>query len=339
MAGQSASPRAGPLQRVVVVCSPGAPDEQTLKAADTVAQAQGGTITLLDIVEPPSEIDRIAAATGLSPPAIEERLVAERHERLSELVSKISPDSQPAIDVRVGKAFIEIIRYVIAHDVDLIVKAAEEADGLSRYLFTSTDQHLLRKCPCPVWLRPPGSAEAVRTVLAAVDVDDSLASEPQTLRGLNERIIETVAQLAGEQAIDAHILHVWDAPGEDLVRIWSDTPDPNRMAQDYVGDVQSRHWHALESLVGQATELVDPDRLSKVRLLPMLKRGSPRKVIAAQAAKLKPDVLVMGTIARTGVPGFIIGNTAEDILNSVDCSVLTVKPPDYESPIKPAEAD
>ena len=92
-------------------------------------------------------------------------------------------------------------------------------------------------------------------------------------------------------------------------------------------------------MVAQASELTEPERLNKVRLLPILKRGSPRKVIAAQAEKLQPDVLVMGTIARTGVPGFIIGNTAEDILNSVDCSVLTVKPPDYESPIKPAAAD
>ena len=338
MAGPPA-PRAGPLQRVVVVCSPGGSDEQTLKAADSLTLAQDGTITLLDIVEPPSDIDRIAAATGLSPPAIEERLVAERHETLAALASTAVAERRPAIDVRVGKAFIEIIRYVIAHDIDLIVKAAEEADGLSRFLFTSTDQHLLRKCPCPVWLRPPGSARSVRTVLAAVDVDDSLASEPQTLRGLNERIIETTVQLAGDQPIDAHILHVWDAPGEDLVRIWSDAPDPNRMAQDYVGDVQSRHWHALENLAGQAAEWIEPDRLKKVRLLPILKRGVPRKVIAAQAEKLKPDVLVMGTIARTGVPGFIIGNTAEDILNSVDCSVLTVKPPDYESPIRPAAAD
>lgn len=46
-----------------------------------------------------------------------------------------------------------------------------------------------------------------------------------------------------------------------------------------------------------------------------------------------PDILVMGTIARTGIPGFMIGNTAEDILNSVDCSVLTVKPPNYVSPL------
>jgi nucleotide-binding universal stress UspA family protein len=45
------------------------------------------------------------------------------------------------------------------------------------------------------------------------------------------------------------------------------------------------------------------------------------------------DLLVIGTLVRTGIPGLIIGNTAEDVLNAVDCSVLTVKPPGYVSPL------
>lgn len=34
----------------------------------------------------------------------------------------------------------------------------------------------------------------------------------------------------------------------------------------------------------------------------------------------------MGSVARTGIPGFIIGNTAESILGQVQCSVLVIKP-------------
>ena len=41
----------------------------------------------------------------------------------------------------------------------------------------------------------------------------------------------------------------------------------------------------------------------------------------------------MGTVGRTGIPGVIIGNTAEAILNRVTCSVLAVKPPDFETPV------
>ena len=39
-------------------------------------------------------------------------------------------------------------------------------------------------------------------------------------------------------------------------------------------------------------------------------------------------------VARTGVPGFIMGNTAEKILNQIDCSVLAIKPAVFKTPVK-----
>jgi nucleotide-binding universal stress UspA family protein len=41
----------------------------------------------------------------------------------------------------------------------------------------------------------------------------------------------------------------------------------------------------------------------------------------------------MGTVARTGIPGFIMGNTAETILNQIDASVLAIKPPGFGTPV------
>lgn len=45
------------------------------------------------------------------------------------------------------------------------------------------------------------------------------------------------------------------------------------------------------------------------------------------------DLLVMGTVARTGIPGLITGNTAERLLPRIPCSVLAVKPPGFQSPV------
>jgi nucleotide-binding universal stress UspA family protein len=45
------------------------------------------------------------------------------------------------------------------------------------------------------------------------------------------------------------------------------------------------------------------------------------------------DLVVMGTLSRTGVAGLIAGNTAEKVFYSADCSVLAVKPPDFVSPV------
>jgi nucleotide-binding universal stress UspA family protein len=41
----------------------------------------------------------------------------------------------------------------------------------------------------------------------------------------------------------------------------------------------------------------------------------------------------MGTVARTGISGFFMGNTAETILNQLDCSVLAVKPQGFVTPV------
>jgi len=46
----------------------------------------------------------------------------------------------------------------------------------------------------------------------------------------------------------------------------------------------------------------------------------------------------MGTVARTGVPGFITGNTAESILNQLECSVLAIKPAGFVTPIELMES-
>ena len=45
------------------------------------------------------------------------------------------------------------------------------------------------------------------------------------------------------------------------------------------------------------------------------------------------NLLVMGTLARTGISGLVMGNTAEQVLDDVGCSVIAVKPPGVKSPV------
>ena len=68
----------------------------------------------------------------------------------------------------------------------------------------------------------------------------------------------------------------------------------------------------------------------KVHLL----KGDPAALIVDLAGKKRIELVVMGTVCRTGVAGFFIGNTAENVLQQVDCSVLTVKPEGFVFPVK-----
>jgi len=63
------------------------------------------------------------------------------------------------------------------------------------------------------------------------------------------------------------------------------------------------------------------------------RNDSAATVIVELAKKQSIDLLVMGTVCRTGLPGFFIGNTAEKVLSEVNCSVLTVKPEGFVTPV------
>ena len=64
-----------------------------------------------------------------------------------------------------------------------------------------------------------------------------------------------------------------------------------------------------------------------------MQKGSARKVLPELARELKVDCVVMGTVARTGVSGLFMGNTAETILDQLECSVLAIKPPGFVTPV------
>ena len=64
-----------------------------------------------------------------------------------------------------------------------------------------------------------------------------------------------------------------------------------------------------------------------------LPKGHAREAIPALAGKVKVNLVVMGTVARTGILGLIIGNTAECIFGQIDCSVLAFKPDGFVTPV------
>jgi nucleotide-binding universal stress UspA family protein len=94
----------------------------------------------------------------------------------------------------------------------------------------------------------------------------------------------------------------------------------------YVEDSRAGARKALDDLLGKS-----PDRTGR-RFVHLLK-GDPAEVIAEFAKAGGVDLIVMGTVARTGIGGLLIGNTAESTLQRVDCSVLAVKPDGFVSPV------
>ncbi len=101
----------------------------------------------------------------------------------------------------------------------------------------------------------------------------------------------------------------------------------------YVEEERQRHKQNLNILMDETISNLGQSTLEHIKPQTHLLQGSPRSKIPVFASEIKADLVVMGTVARTGLPGFFMGNTAETILNQLNCSVLAIKPPGFETPV------
>ena len=226
--------------------------------------------------------------------------------------------------VLVGTAFIEVIREVMREQHDLVILAPDSKHGLISRLFGSISMHLMRKCPCPVWIVKPGSGKPYRQIMAAVDTFSESWDEAE--ESINPLILQLSSSMARIDKSDLHVIQVWYVANEgflgSLVQI--DQKSLRRLRDETRNDI----GHRLDQLM----QSVDRDGIGAVRTH-LIRGDDPAKAIVKLARKQKIDLLVMGTVCRTGLAGFLIGNTAEELLGAIDCSVLTVKPSGFVSPV------
>ncbi|NEX19940.1 universal stress protein [Thiorhodococcus mannitoliphagus] len=252
----------------------------------------------------------------------------QRYTALSQLASdSIAELPPPRLRVTIGHPFIEVIQAVLRDGHDLVIKPARQLQGAGR-LFGSNDMHLLRKCPCPVWIdreteRGELSPDSVRPsachrVVAAVD-----PIEPGT-EALNARILDTAAAIAEQDGAELHLVHAWQSPFPYAGPADTDpTPAGPSLAEAF-GHIERVHRDAMDALIATA---------GAVGCNGHLVRGAPAAAIIACANALDADLLVMSTLSRLREPGLFIGTTAEDILQTAMLSVLALKPEGFISPV------
>ncbi len=295
-------------------------DKSVLARALRLASANSANLTLFAALDAEDyQFDDQATRSAVE--AINKVRLEERREELESLRQEaISEHPELTIDVAVetGAMALSVIRAVLVHHHDLVMKAAEGHTGTWKRLFGSGDQKLMRKCPCPVWIVKPSTETHFRRILAAVDLDPT---EPDT-DALAARIMELATSLAAEEGSELHVVHVWRLAGETALRGRQiDTTDVDEIVQG----IEAAHQSELDGLLKPY-----PYDQRTVHLI----KGQAGDVIPELAEELEVDLVVIGTVGRTGVPGLLVGNTAEKVLNAVDCSVLALKPEGFETQIQ-----
>ena len=56
-------------------------------------------------------------------------------------------------------------------------------------------------------------------------------------------------------------------------------------------------------------------------------------VIESVSNEIDAELVILGTIGRTGISAALIGNTAEHVIDRLNCDVLAIKPEGYISPL------
>ena len=302
-----------------------------LERAVALAESTQASLTVADVAE------RVTAGIGMPTGGpisaeLQAALVNAHAQGLETLIDPYRARIAIKSKVLIGVPFLEIIREVLRNGHDLVIKSPEIQDWLDR-LFGSDDMHLLRKCPCPVWLIKPGIPKTYRRILAAVDVHDAYpAAELESRRALNRQVLEMASFLALSDFAELHIVHAWRVIGESAMRgAFISKPEEQIIA--YVEQVRRHHTANLDALMREVNSDLGRDAVDYLKPQTHLVKGWARKEIPALAKRIEADLIVMGTVARTGVPGFVMGNTAETILNQIDCSVLAIKPPGFVTPV------
>jgi len=317
---------------ILCVVEPGEACKPALERAVTLAENNQASLMVMDMIE------RVTIGIGMpeGDPITADLQAAMVNSHALELEALVDPyRSRIKIKTKVQIVevpFLEIIHEVLRSGHDLVIKIPENQDWLDR-LFGSDDMHLLRKCPCPIWLIKPQAPKSYRRILAAVDVDVTYSQAKQESQHvLNRQILEMASSLALSDFAELHIVHAWEASGESAMRgPFIKTPEEKIIA--YIEQVKRQHEVSMEALISEVTSNLGQDALNYLQPQSHLVRGFARKEIPALAKQIEVDLVVMGTVARTGIPGFIMGNTAETILNQINCSVLAIKPPGFVTPV------
>jgi len=278
--------------------------------------------------------DNIDSYLELLPPStsideLKEVLIAERR---VEIMRHFEGDSdiskQVAVVFKFGNPVVEIIKEAIQGGHDLVVKAASGRRTVKERLFGNIAVKLMRKCPCPVLIVKPAEAASFQKILVPLDpptAGETSAGSVEQGDHICRRILDVSISAARLEKSHLHILHCWFLPGETLL-----ASGRTRIAPDKLNQIRA----LAEKIHSQKiSALVAGYDLSDIGHSIVVLKGDPGEMIVEYADKNSIDLIVMGTVARSGLSGLLIGSTAEKVLDHVNCSVLTVKPPGFKSPI------
>ncbi|MEZ9232695.1 universal stress protein UspE [Vibrio amylolyticus] len=227
------------------------------------------------------------------------------------------------LDIQVvwhNRPYEAIIAEVFSGGHDILIKGTRTHDVLESVIFTPTDWHLLRKSPCPVLLVKNESWPEDANIIASVHV----GSESDTHIDLNDRMVNQLKNLSERLDAKSFLVNAYPVtPANITIEL------PEFDPTTYTDAVRGHHLTSMKAL--RQKHGFDEEQT-------IVEQGLPEDVIPEVTSRVNAAMVILGTTGRTGLSAVFIGNTAEHVIDKINCDVLALKPPGYISPLDPQTA-
>lgn len=280
------------------------PSVEAAECALWLAKMNSARLTFSYVLDVSLAAQRMIEESGGNGPTV----IDDAKHVLQGLVERAASEGVAAeMDVRFGKSWLELIRQVLRADHDLVVAGTRHLGVLQGFLLGSTGIKLVRKCPCAVWITQPRTEQPLKSVLVA-----------HCLRTVGDIAMELGCSMAQLHGAQLHVIHSLKFPELE-------SAFPARVSSDKVAEFRANAARHIHSQLAKYEFAHSP----QVHIV----TDAPHFAVLKHIQKHGIELLVIGTVARTGIAGFITGNTAERLLPQIPCSVLAVKPPGFVSPV------
>ena len=286
------------------------------------ADKQKADVTLFTTVAELAEMKELSKHS-VSSLSLLDKATKQTQKNLEAYVSELKgqyPNISFHTKVGVGIPFIEIIKEADAISADLIVIDAHRDNRETACKWGSTTRNLMRKSNTPLWAirLPRNKKPSIKKVVAAIDVTDADAEQ------LNIKLMKHAHDFASVNQASLYPCHAWRLESEGYLREWNRSTDLEIAV--IAKEMREDRGQRLEALAKPYESSDTPIHITMLE-------GIPKQVLPDFVNSHDIDLVIMGTVSRTGIAGFLMGNTAERMLDKIQCSVITLKPDEFKSPV------
>lgn len=269
-------------------------DSQTLalEKASEIADVFAAKITVVEFV---ATDDSRATGAGLE---AQERSLNERVKRI--FPSDCQYETEVIVTDEIPLALKRICR---DRSVDLVVKTGHRSEKL---FYTPLDWHLIRDLHCPVLISSEKKWRSKSVILATLDVEKDEATQNK----LNEDVLKWAS--------------LWAKQTGNSLKTCYTVPVARVLEDMDIVTADSAIVRKGPEAKKKVQALLDAADLSDSEI--HVSAGNPEKEISSFANKSKADLVVLGSVGRKGVPGLLLGNTAEKVLRHLYTDVLILRP-------------